>query len=135
MICLGKGVSNMSRETFGSILRRLRLENGFGLRKFAKLVGILPSNLCHFESGKLNPPQNNETLERMAKVLNLKDGSPDWNKFFDLAAKPGEVAVDVKEYLCDQDMVAELPLMARAIKDKKMTKEDIERLIKDLKKI
>lgn len=125
----------MSKETFGSILRKLRLGHGFGLRRFAKLIGVLPSNLCHFESGKLNPPQNRETLERIAKVLNLKDGSPEWNKFFDLAAKPGEVAVDVKEYLCEQDMVAELPLMARAIKDKKMTKAEIGKLIKDLKRI
>lgn len=125
----------MVKETLGSYLKKTRLEKGFGLRKFAKLIGILPSNFCHIESGKHLPPQNPETLKKMADVLGLKDGSAESNKFFDLAAKPGEIAADVKDYLCEHEIVQELPLMARAIKDKKFTKEELEKLIKDLKKI
>lgn len=125
----------MTKETFGAYLRKLRLEKGFGLRKFAKLVDILPSNLCHIESGKHNPPQNQEALRKMAEILNLKEGGKEWNKLFDLAVKTGEIPLDVKGYMCERDIVEALPLLARAIKDRKLTKEEIKKLIDDLKKL
>lgn len=121
-------------ETFGSYLKRLRLENNFGQRTFAKLIGILPSNLCHIETGRLGAPQDIEILKKIAKVLKLKDRSPESNKFFDLAAKKGQIPADVVCYLEDADIVEELPLMARTIKNKKLTKAEIEKLIEDIRK-
>lgn len=121
-------------ETFGAYLKHLRLEKSFGQRTYAKQIGILPSNLCHIETGRLGAPQDNELLQKMAEVLGLKDGSPASNKFFDLAAKKGQIPADVVCYLEEADIVEELPIMARTIKNKKLTKIEIEKLIEDIKK-
>ena len=121
-------------DTFGAYLKHLRLEKDFGQRTFAKLVGILPSNLCHIETGRLGAPQDHEILMKMAEVLKLKDGSTESNKFFDLAAKKGQIPADVACYLEEADIVEELPIMARTIKNKKLTKAEIEKLIENIKK-
>ncbi len=123
----------MMGATFGAYLKKLRLEKGIGLRAFAKSADILPSNLCHLEMGRQNPPQ--EWAKKAAKALGLKEDSPQWGKFFDLAARPGEFAVDVKDYFSEAEIAEELPVMARTIKNRKLTREDIEKLIKDIKKI
>lgn len=125
----------MTREKFGSYLKKIRLEKSFGLRKFAKLIGILPSNLCHIESGRHSPPQDKDFLKKIAKVLNLKEGSDEWNKLFDLAVEPGEIPADVKDYFCEQNIVEKLPVMARTIKNRKLTRQEIEKIIEDIKKL
>ena len=130
-----KGGEKMAKTIFGDYLKKLRLERNFGLREFAKLVDILPSNLCHIESGRHSPPQSKEILEKIAKVLKLKEGGEKWNRLFDLAAAPGEIPADVKRYFEKQRIVEELPLMARTIKNKKMTRKEIEKLIEDIKKL
>lgn len=121
-------------DRFGSYLKKLRLENRIGLRRFAKMVGILPSNLCHIESGRLKPPQGVDFLKKLAKVLNLSENSTKYGKLFDLAAKPGEIPEDVKKYFADTEIVKELPVMARTIKNRKLTREEIKKLIEDIKK-
>lgn len=137
MLCIlynrGKKGGDIMGATFGAYLRKLRLEKNVGLRAFAKATCILPSNLCHLESGRQNPPQ--EWAKKAAKALGLKEDSPQWEKFFDLAAKPGEFAVDVKDYLSEAEIAEELPVMARTIKNRKLTREDIEKLIEDIKKL
>ncbi len=125
----------MAKERFGGYLRKLRLGRRIGLREFAKLIGILPSNLCHIESGKHSVPQNPEFLKKVVKALGLKERDGESEKLYDLAAKPGEIPADVKEYMCEEDVVGALPVMARTIKNKKLTRKDIERLIEDLKKL
>lgn len=125
----------MVKDTFGKYLKKIRLEKGFGLRRFAKLINILPSNLCHIEQGRQNPPQNKELLEKIAKALKLEEGSEEWNKLFDLAAAPGELAADIKAYFNKPNMYQELPLMARTIKNKKLTRKEIAKLIEDIKKL
>lgn len=123
----------MKKENFGEFLRRLRLERRIGLKAFAKAIGILPSNLCHIESGAHNVPRGEELLQRISRVLRLKEGSTEYEQLFNLAAKPGELPVDVKEYFCEKNLMGELPVMARTIKNKKLTRKDIERLIEELK--
>lgn len=123
----------MKKETFGEYLRKLRLEERIGLRTFAKAIGILPSNLCHIESGTHNVPRDEELLQKIAKALRLKEGAAEYEQLFNLAAKPGELPADVKEYFCEKNLMEELPVMARTIKNKKLTRKDIERLIEDLK--
>lgn len=124
----------MKRKHFGEYLRSLRLEKRIGLRQFAKAVGILPSNLCHIESGRHSSHQGKEFIEKVAKALQLEEGSKEYEKLFDLAAHPGEIPADVKEYFNEHDLMQKLPVMARTIKNSKMTRTQIERLIEDLKK-
>lgn len=123
----------MGKETFGTYLRKLRLAKGVGLRSFAKQTGLLPSNLSAIESGRVNPPRHADALKRIAKGLGLSEDKPEWAKLFDLAAKPGQVQADVQEYLSEIDAMDELPLMARTIKNQKLTKPQIQSLIRDLK--
>ena len=123
----------MGKETFGTYLRKLRLTKGFGLRSFAKQAGLLPSNLSAMESGRANPPRHPDVLKRIAKGLGLSEEKPEWAKLFDLATKPGQVPADVQEYFSEIDAMDELPLMARTIKNQKLSKPQIQRLIRDLK--
>lgn len=124
----------MGRETFGSYLRKLRLAKGIGLRSFAKEAGLLPSNLSYIETGRSNPPRSSEILKKVAKALDLSEDSEEWAKLFNLAAKPGQMPVDVQEYFERIDAAQELPLMARTIKNEKLTKSQIERLINGLRR-
>ncbi len=124
----------MKKENFGEYLRKLRLEKRIGLRQFAKSIGVLPSNLCHLESGRHNAPQGKEFIEKVARALKLEEECSEYEKLFDLAAHPGEIPADVKEYLEEHDILQELPVMARTIKNEKLTRTEIERLIEDIKK-
>ncbi|HOW88176.1 MAG TPA: helix-turn-helix transcriptional regulator [Candidatus Omnitrophota bacterium] len=123
----------MSKTTFGSFVRKLRLAKGLGLRSFAKVVEILPSNLSNIECGKANPPRAPEILKRIASALGLSDKDQDYGKLFDLATKEGEISADVQEYFEEIEAMEELPLMARTIKNEKLTKEQIRQLIRDIK--
>lgn len=124
----------MGKETFGTYLRKLRLAKGMGLRSFAKQVELLPSNLSSIEAGRANPPRSVDALKRIVKRLGLTEDGPEWSKLFDLAAKPGQIQADVQEYLGEINATEELPLMARTIKNEKLTKHQIEQLIRDLKR-
>lgn len=125
----------MSKVTFGIYLKELRLSKGYGLRSFARRVGLQPSNLSLIESGRQRPPQNERTLRHIAEALDLMEDSKEWDRLFDLAAAPGEIPSDAKGYLDEIDAVQELPIMARAIKSQKLTKEQIRRLIEDLRRL
>ncbi|MBL7072373.1 MAG: helix-turn-helix domain-containing protein [Candidatus Omnitrophica bacterium] len=124
----------MKKLTFGEYVRKLRLEKRIGLRQFAKLIDMLPSNLCHLESGRHKVPHGVEFLHKIAKALKLKKGSSEYEKLFDVAAHPGELPADVKEYFIENNILQELPVMARTIKNEKLTRTEIEKLIKDIRK-
>lgn len=125
----------MADRYFGTYLKKIRLEKGFGLRRFAKLIAILPSNLCHIETGRQSPPQDMAWLKKVIHVLGIKEGSAEWDKFFELQAKRGEIPADVKQYLVQKNALDVVPLMARTIKNKKLTRKDIEKLIDDIQKM
>lgn len=125
----------MADKYFGTYLKKIRLEKGYGLRKFAKAIGMLPSNLCHIETGRQGPPRSTEWIIEVLKVLGIKDGSEEWNKFFELQAKRGEIPADVKEYLIQKNALDVVPLMARTIKNKKLTRKEIEKIIDRIKKM
>jgi len=125
----------MADRYFGTYLKKIRLEKGFGLRKFAKAIDILPSNLCHIETGRQSPPRSAEWLREVLKVLGIKEGAQEWNKLFELQAKRGEIPSDVKDYLIQKNALDAVPLMARTIKNKKLTRKQIEQIIDDIKKM
>lgn len=116
-----------ANETFGKVLRKLRLEAGFGLRAFAATVGMKPSNLCRLESGRLAPPTEADRIARIAAALGLEPGSPEFVKLNDLAAeaRPGTAAPDVVDYAASQRGV---PLLLRTAKGKQLNEEEFRRL-------
>src|SRR5262245_12734891 len=70
---------------FGEVLRTLRLRAGFGLRRFADLIDMKPSNLSAIENGQRLAPRDKDKLQTIAGVLVLAEGSEDRTHFFDAA--------------------------------------------------
>ena len=77
--------------TGGSYFRSLRLSRSIGLRRFAKLVGDSPSNICGVEQGRRGLPQNIEKLTKWADVLDLSLDERD--QLFKLGLRPNDYAV------------------------------------------
>ena len=119
------------KETFGAYLRKLRLKEGFGLRSFAKKIGWLPSNFSNLENDKINPPRDENMLFKITKALKLSKNTEDWNKFFDLAANtPDKLPADIVKYVNEVEL---MPLMFRTVANKKLSKNQIKKLIDDIK--
>lgn len=109
---------------FGAYLREKRLGRKIGLRRFASLIDMKPSNLCNVEYGRINPPFDIRTLTRIAKNLGFEKGSEGWNQLFDLSAKhrDGKIPADV-EFIAAADQG--IPVLLRTIDDVKLSKKDV----------
>ena len=59
----------MDELQLGQNIQKLRMEQGFSLRKLASLAGITPSMLSQIENAQVNPSVN--TLRSIAQVLNV----------------------------------------------------------------
>ena len=116
--------------TFGEILRDLRVKAGFGLREFAKKIGMQPSNLSFIENGRAKPPRTAATLQVIASVLGLKEKSKEWEEFFDAATRRGEIPADLKE---NADVAEFLPILCRTLTTTKLTRDEITSLIDRMK--
>ncbi len=62
-----------SQRSFGSRLRKRRIEAGYTLRKFADKLGVSATYLSQVEQNKYDPP----TAERAARIAELFDEAPD----------------------------------------------------------
>ena len=117
----------MEKETFGSFLRKKRLEAGYGLRAFAMAIEMQPSNLSNIERGKIPPPQDRERLEHIARALDIEENSDDWARLFDLAVahKEGAVPADIAEYTAKTEGV---PVLLRTVKNRQLSKDEFKQL-------
>lgn len=115
-------------KTFGIFLRESRLKAKFGLRQFAREIGLQPSNLSNIEHGRLTPPQDRETLQTIAEVLGFEEGSEHWNLLYDLAAKDSHkiLPADVEAFLTGLDGV---PLLFREIKERNVSESELRELV------
>jgi transcriptional regulator with XRE-family HTH domain len=113
-------------QKFGSNLRDLRIKKGVSLRKICQLTGYDPSNWSKIERGKISPPSDVTTLGRWAKILDLKDKKA-IQEFIDGAViAQGIIPQDI---LSQANAVDYLPAFFRTLRNKKPTKEEIDRLI------
>lgn len=118
-------------KAFGDCLRDLRVKAGFGLRAFAKKIGMQPSNLSLIENGKANPPRDKEILFTIARALGLEKGSADWGDFFDSAVKDVDtLPADIADNKAMREM---LPIMLRTVANEKLSRDEILKLIKKIR--
>lgn len=111
---------------FGKFLKGLRLNSGYGLRRFAGLIEMPASNLSAIEHGRRSMPD--EKLPTIADALGLVKGTPEWDRFFDLGAKDGQLPVDVQG-IANKGFV---PALLRTIDNKQLSDKEIMELIKDI---
>lgn len=120
-----------NHQTFGEFFKELRGRNKHTLRHFCSENGFDPSNVSKLERGIFPAPENEEKLEEYARALNLKKGTSDWIKFFDLASVSRKTfsAKNIE----DPEIVHLLPVLFRTIENKNVTAEDLDQLIKLIK--
>lgn len=120
-------------EVFGTYLKTLRIAKGLGLRVFAEKIGMFPSNLSDIERGKKTPPRDPKKLAQIASSLGLDKESDEWGKLHDLSVKdsPDRLPPDLAEKVSRSPMI---PLLLRTAVQKKLTKEELKKLIETIKK-
>jgi len=118
-------------ESFGDLLRELRIKAGYSLRSFAKEAGMQPSNLSLLENNKVNPPRDKDILFKLVKILKLREETEEWGEFFDLAVKDVDrLPADIANKKCVRDL---LPIMLRTVANSRLSKEEILKLIKKIR--
>lgn len=114
---------------FGSLLREKRLRAGIGLRKFAKLIGELPSNLSAVETGARAPWRSISKLRIVADALAIAEGSREWDSFF-LAARPRDMLPEEIDKLLERDLAVS---MLRTVDECQLSDAQLEALIEDIR--
>lgn len=113
-------------QKFGKMLKDLRIKKKLSLRKVCQLATYDPSNWSKMERGKLSPPSDEPVLRKWAKILGLVDKN-EIRKFTDEAiVAQGIIPEDI---LSRPEAVEYLPALFRTLRNKKPTKEEIDRLI------
>lgn len=121
-------ISVPKTQTFEQFLKTKRIEKDIGLREFARLLGLQPSNYCSIESGSLPAPPE-EKLRLIAKILKLNQEQQ--RLLFDLAAKSrDDIPIDLKR-LIKKDAV--IPALLRTVEDEKVRTEQIKKIVEDIK--
>jgi transcriptional regulator with XRE-family HTH domain len=115
-------------DEFGPLLRNLRLKANLGLRRFAELIDIKPSNLSDIENGRRHPPADMEKLQEIAVNLGLTDGSAEWRCLIDAARRQGDLPADIR-HMADRKLV---PALLRTLDNLQLGDDDISRLIADI---
>ncbi|MDD4996510.1 MAG: transcriptional regulator [Patescibacteria group bacterium] len=124
-------MKNNNLQKFGQKLKELRINKGLTLRKMCKKVGYDPSNWSKIERGRIPPPSNEKILNKWAEALGLIN-SIEIKKFIsDAQIAQGLIPSDIMK---EEDITEYLPAFFRSIKKEKMTKKDIEELIKLIRK-
>jgi len=117
--------------TFGAELKRLRMASGMGLRVFANLIDMAPSNLSNIERGKIPPPAGKKMLDTICDALGLPPDDPNRVLVFDLAAAGRRIPADVAEAVKKQPGV---PVLVRTVADKQLSEKKIRELAEYIKK-
>lgn len=102
--------------SFGEIIRDLRVAQNLGLRETAIKVGISPAYLSRIERGKESPPRP-EIIKELAKIL-----AADPDVLFRMSSSTDP---EVVSFLHDQPEIMNL---LRFVKDAHFTSDEMDRL-------
>lgn len=116
-------------KTFGELFKTKRISKSLTLREFCRINGFDPGNVSKIERGLFQPPQSKEMLLKYASALGIKEGSEEWLTFCDLAITrlPNDIVTN-------QELMNALPVLFRTVRNKKLDKKDLDKLIKSIKR-
>lgn len=116
---------------FGTYAMQLRVRLHKTLRQFCVDNSLDPGNVSKLERGLSAPPQSEVALKKYAHALQLKPQTPEWEKFFALAATAaGKIP---KRVLADKEVMAQLPVLFMALSRRKPSREKLKRIVKIIK--
>ena len=117
---------------FGEFIKERRINKSISLREFCKRVEIDASNWSKVERGLLAPPQDEERLRKIARVLDIKFGSALWKEMKDKANI--DAGIIPNDILSDEKVLNSLPMFFRTIRSEKPTPEELDKLINMIRK-
>jgi len=117
---------------FGEFIKERRLAKGISLREFCKRMEIDASNWSKVERSLLAPPQDEEKLRKIARLLDIKIGSPLWKEMKDKSNI--DAGIIPEDILSDEKVLNSLPIFFRTIRSEKPTLEDLDKLINMIRK-
>ena len=110
---------------FGNFLKEKLKVKRMSLRELSRRTGIDVSNLSKMERGVIYPPKKKETLEKIAIALELE--AKEKQHFFDLANQDNGMFPEDLDSIKENEAI---PMLLRAIDNRKLRKEEIEKLVK-----
>lgn len=115
---------------FGESIKDLRIKKELSLRAICQLVNYDASNWSKIERGIISPSSDEKVLKGWARALGLSSGD-EIQKFIDEAKiAQGIIPQDI---MTQKDIVAHLPAFLRTLRNKKPTKEELDKLIELIK--
>ena len=117
---------------FGELVKARRVELGLTLREFCRRLGEDPSNWSKVERGILRPPLQREKMRHIAGVLDIKEGSGEWEGLIDAATID---AWEIPSYVMEnREVYSALPAFFRTMGNVRLTADQIQRMIDQLMK-
>lgn len=120
-------------QTFGGLLKKIRVEEAdIGLRAFADLIDMKPSNLSNIERNRIPPPANREAIVRICDALGLAKNDQRREDLFDLAAEAkNRIPADVADAVKNQPGV---PVLVRTVANKQLSEKKLRELAEYIKR-
>lgn len=116
---------------FGKNLKNLRIQKELSLREVCKLLNYDPSNWSKIERGVISPPSDERVLKKWAKALGLSRDAKELQEFVDMAqVAQGVIPEDI---LSSKNAAACLPAFFRTLRNKKPSKNEVDKLIQLIK--
>ena len=116
---------------FGELIKQLRIKRKISLREFCRQLSIDASNWSKVERGILAPPQDEQKIKEIAKILEVDIDSEKYQELMDKAAIGAGIIP--KDILSDAETLNALPMFFRTIRSEKPTRREIEILIEKIK--
>jgi transcriptional regulator with XRE-family HTH domain len=117
-------ISNISKKSFGSYIRSLRLDLNIGQRELAEKIGIAPSYLNDIEKEKRSSPKQ-KIIKKIA--TQLKANINDLNDLAGISKK--NLAPDIIDFIEKNPAMKKL---MRTIKDNNLENKQIDSILKNL---
>jgi transcriptional regulator with XRE-family HTH domain len=117
---------------FGDYVKNRRVEKELTLREFCRRLEEDASNWSKIERGVMGPPQDMGKLKKIANLLDIAEGSGEWEEFLDLARVGAGIIPDY--IMSDKEVVDVLPVFFRTVGSVKPTKEKLEEFIETIRR-